>query len=120
MQNMQNMQSGDTSGASGDKFSPKNTISITVSEKKLNKKSQEIDMLDKIYNPDGDIISCTFSNDDEDEEQDLLDQLVLTNLILLNLIKFVLLLLSINIFLMTRPENLLLILCLLTARCLKR
>ena len=38
-------------------------------------KSREIDMMDKIYNPDGDIISCTFSDDDEDEEQELLDQL---------------------------------------------
>ena len=38
-------------------------------------KNRDIDMTDKIYNPDGDIISCTFSDDDEDEEQELLDQL---------------------------------------------
>ena len=52
-----------------------NATSKINQESKNITKNREIDMMDKIYNPDGDIISCTFSDDDEDEEQDLLDQL---------------------------------------------
>ena len=50
------------------------TLELAQESKNITK-SREIDMMDKIYNPDGDIISCTFSDDDEDEEQELLDQL---------------------------------------------
>ena len=31
-------------------------------------KNREVDMTDKIYNPDGDILSCTFSDDDDANE----------------------------------------------------
>ena len=52
------------------------TLELAQESKNITKtKSREIDMMDKIYNPDGDILSCTFSDDDEDEEQELLEQL---------------------------------------------